>query len=344
MDRDTPGFAAPRHRREREYSSTRACESHGYYDRDVQQTPCTNGLELASGTTMTSPTVSIGLPVYNGERYLAEAIQSVLSQTFTDLELVIADNASTDSTEDICRQFQAQDPRVVYVRNERNLGAAYNYNLTLERARGRYFKWLAHDDVCRPEFIQVCFDALENDPDIALAYPTPIDIDENGTVLGPQDTDLNLDDSDPVLRFRDALGQDHGCLPVFGLVRTDMLRRTGKHGNYPAADRVLIAELTLWGKLSEIRRDLYLHREHDERYVNTHRTPKQQAEWFDPNRRGRVFFKKWREMRGYVNAIRRAPLTIRQRLASWIQVGRWAFRMKRKLAGELKAGLISIRG
>jgi glycosyltransferase involved in cell wall biosynthesis len=289
---------------------------------------------------MNLPTVTIGLPVYNGERFLEEAIESVLSQTHTDLELVIADNASTDSTEGICRHFESMDSRVHYLRNDANLGAARNYNLTLERARGRYFKWLAHDDVCKPDFIRVCVEALGADPEIVLAYPTPVDIDEHGVVLGLQDAGLGLDNPDPVQRFRDALDQPHTALPVFGLTRTDVLRHTGQHGNYPAADRVLLAELTLWGKLHEIPEKLYLHREHDQRFVHTHRSDKDRVAWFDPSRKGEVFFTQWRELREYVNAVRRAPLTERQRITLQAYLSKWMFAKRRNLAGEFKAGLL----
>lgn len=293
---------------------------------------------------MTTPTVSIGLPVFNGERYLEEAILSVLSQTFTDLELVIADNASDDSTSEICQRFRAADPRIRYVRNQRNLGAARNYNLTLELARGRYFKWLAHDDVCEPDFVRVCVEALDSHPDMVLAYPTPIDIDRNGEVIGPRDAGLGLDDADPVQRFRDTMGKAHACLPVFGLTRTDILRRTGRHGNYPSADRVLLAELALWGRLYEVPERLYLHREHDQRFVHTHTTANERAEWFDTSRVGGVPLTNWRKLREYLNAVQRSPLASRERLACQAQMGKWAFKRRGQLIEELKTGIASRRG
>lgn len=290
---------------------------------------------------MTTPTVTIGMPVYNGERYLEEAVESVLTQTFTDLELVIFDNASTDSTEDICRRFAASDPRVRYTRNAENVGAARNYNLTLAHARGRYFKWLAHDDVCAPDFIKVCVEALDADPDIVVAYPTPVDIDENSEVIGPMDAGLGLDADDPIQRLSDTMSQVHGCLPVFGLTRTDILRLTEQHGNYPSADRVLIAELTLWGKLYEIPRELYLHREHPDRFVYTHQTAKERAKWFDPSRKGKAFYTFSRELRGYIEAAQRAPISLPQRWRAYIVLSRWTWKNKRNLAGEVKAGLLT---
>ena len=85
------------------------------------------------------PKVSVGLPVFNGKRFVAEAIESILAQTFDDLELVISDNASTDGTEEICRAYAEKDERVRYVLNSENLGAAYNYNQTFHLSSGTYF-------------------------------------------------------------------------------------------------------------------------------------------------------------------------------------------------------------
>ena len=102
------------------------------------------------------PRVSIGLPVYNGERYLRESIDSILAQTFQDFELVVCDNASTDETARICEEYAERDPRVRYFRNARNIGGINNANLTFERSRGDLFRWAAHDDVCAPVLLERC--------------------------------------------------------------------------------------------------------------------------------------------------------------------------------------------
>ena len=93
------------------------------------------------------PLVSIGLPVYNGENFVADAIRCVLSQTFTDWELIISDNASSDRTLSICQEFAAKDSRIRIYQNKRNMGFAPNYNHVFHVSRGRYFKWIAHDDL-----------------------------------------------------------------------------------------------------------------------------------------------------------------------------------------------------
>src|ERR1051326_2036095 len=107
------------------------------------------------------PRVSIGLPVYNGQQFLEEAINSLLAQTYSDFELIISDNASTDATEQICRAHAAADPRIRYYRNDKNRGPVWNLNRVFELARGELFKWAAHDDVCAPTLVERCVEVLE---------------------------------------------------------------------------------------------------------------------------------------------------------------------------------------
>src|SRR5687767_6137887 len=109
---------------------------------------------------MPEPALSIGLPVYNGERYLREAIGSILSQDFTDFELIISDNASTDGTAAICAFYAARDARIRYHRSETNLGAAPNHRRVFELARAPFFKWAAHDDSGSPQLLERCVQTM----------------------------------------------------------------------------------------------------------------------------------------------------------------------------------------
>src|SRR5688572_28337892 len=97
---------------------------------------------------MKAPLVSIGLPVYNGERFLSEALDSLLGQTLADFELIVSDNASTDRTAEICLAYAARDARVRYVRQQTNIGAIRNWNFVARQARGQYFKWASANDFC----------------------------------------------------------------------------------------------------------------------------------------------------------------------------------------------------
>src|SRR5262245_40295511 len=125
------------------------------------------------------PLVSIGLAVYNGEEYLSDAISSILAQSFTDFELIISDNASTDRTEEICKTYADMDSRIRYSRNETNIGGVNNENLTFRLSKGKYFRLAAHDDVCDPKLIEKCVEVLERDQDVILCQTAIVNIDEN---------------------------------------------------------------------------------------------------------------------------------------------------------------------
>ena len=130
----------------------------------------------------TAPRLTIGLPVYNGEMYLAESIDALLGQTYKDFELIISDNASTDGTAGICQRYAEQDSRVRYIRQPTNIGLAPNHNAVVEQARGELFKWAASDDLYARELVERCVDALDQRPDVVLAHSWSARIDGSGTV------------------------------------------------------------------------------------------------------------------------------------------------------------------
>src|SRR5215813_2219510 len=118
---------------------------------------------------MREPTVSIGLPVFNGEKYLPSAVSTLLEQDFENFELIVSDNASSDRTQDICQVFAARDRRIRYFRNEENIGLGANHNRTFALARARYFKWAAHDDEFPRAMLSRFVETLEQAaPSVAL--------------------------------------------------------------------------------------------------------------------------------------------------------------------------------
>jgi glycosyltransferase involved in cell wall biosynthesis len=137
-----------------------------------------------------TPRVSIGLPVFNGERYLARALDSLVAQDFEDFELIISDNASTDGTSEICQEYAGRDRRINVHRNERNIGAVGNFNRTLQLSSGDYFKWAAHDDWCAPEFLSRCVEVLDEDPSMILCFTAMGVADAEGRVFRVQREDL----------------------------------------------------------------------------------------------------------------------------------------------------------
>ena len=219
--------------------------------------------------TKAAPRVSLGLPVYNGEKYLAEAIDSILAQDFRDFELLIVDNASTDRTAEICQAYAAADNRIRYYRNEHNLGAFGNFNRAFELRSGEFFKWCASDDKISPNFIGACVAALDADPDAVLAYSTTESIDENGNAI-PLIGGMMAEKKDPrpARRYRSVLKDRGGCTEVFGLFRSSALARSSLHRPYYGSDFALLAETAIIGKLVQAPEAVLYNREHPERSVN----------------------------------------------------------------------------
>lgn len=198
--------------------------------------------------TAAPPRVFIGLPVYNGARFLARALDSLLRQTYTDFTLLISDNASTDHTRDICERYAAQDPRVRYVRQAQNIGAPRNWNTVVEQAQGTYFKWATANDECAPEMLALCVAALDADPSAVLCQGKTCLVDEDSGEREPYAKDLALPDERPSDRLRRLvleLGLNNG---QSGLIRLDALRRTRLDRLYPSGDIALMAELALLGR------------------------------------------------------------------------------------------------
>jgi glycosyltransferase involved in cell wall biosynthesis len=220
--------------------------------------------------------------VCNGERYVAAAIQSLLDQTFADFELIITDNASTDATQAICLEFTARDSRIRYVRNDRNLGAAANFNLGFKLASGRYFKWCAHDDFISPNFVAECVRALDTNRGDVLAYGRQQGIDENGALTpwvsgGAPD----LHEMTSAQRFGTVYRVQGFDAAMFGLIRRDALARSSLHHSYYGSDIALLAELALLGPFRRLAHITFYNREHGSRSINITDKRARQA-WHDP--------------------------------------------------------------
>lgn len=199
------------------------------------------------------PRITVGMPVYNGERFLEEALRSVMSQDFDAFEVVISDNASTDRTAQICRDHAASDRRIRYYRNDVNVGSAPNYRRVFELARGTHFKWFAHDDICLPGLLSRTHSVLdEAPPHVVLVYPGCEFIDERGVVLPRASDDIESRSSRPHLRLARVLRGVSVGGPLWGLIRSESLRRTKLTGHVSYWDDLLLAELSLHGELRRI--------------------------------------------------------------------------------------------
>jgi glycosyltransferase involved in cell wall biosynthesis len=205
--------------------------------------------------------------VYNGQDFVADAIQCVLAQTVSDFELIISDNDSTDQTVSICRQFAAIDPRIRVHCNDRNLGVAPNYNRVFELSSGRYFKWITHDDLFAPTFVETCLDALQSDDRAVLTFPSFGFVDASGRRIRSQNvSDLSVTGATAALRVKrlmtlEGVGEDiYWC--QYGLMRRETLQGTSLMGPYNGSDQTLLLELALKGELKQVPGELFQRREH----------------------------------------------------------------------------------
>ncbi|MFQ1701348.1 glycosyltransferase family 2 protein [Loktanella agnita] len=296
------------------------------------------------------PKVSIGLPVWNGEKYLPAALDGILSQDFTDFELLISDNASTDTTAEIATSYAARDPRIRYIRQPRNLGAAGNFNDVFHQTTGPYFRWAAYDDVIAPGYLSACVTALDAQPDAVLAFPQTMAIDSEGRALGIYDAVTRTQGQGPTGRLDDLIGPGdhsqsylHMCFPVFGLIRRIALQDTSLIANMPRSDKLLLVELALKGAFAEVPEPLFLRREHAagsvisaEGAANAAELERRLAHWFDPQKGNFFPATTTRLGWGYLRAVLRTPMRAGQKWGCTKTLLGWARQHFRIIGGEIK--------
>jgi hypothetical protein len=231
-----------------------------------------------------APRITLGMPLYNAERYLAETLDCLLEQDFQDFEIVISDNASTDRTAQICRSYMRRDARISYHRNAVNLGAAYNYSRLVDLARGELFKWASYDDLLAPGHLKECVAALDDNPRAVIAYPKTAIIDADGRVVSYREDRLQLLQPEPWARLRTFTRNWSLASPCFGLMRTDVMRRTRLIEPYLSSDLPFLADMTMLGMFVEVPQHLFFRRVHETSSVQGRLTRAQTAAWFDPHR------------------------------------------------------------
>jgi glycosyltransferase involved in cell wall biosynthesis len=275
---------------------------------------------------MKTPLVGIGLPVFNGERFLEKAIQSILAQTYRNFELVICDNASTDGTERICRAAAESDSRVRYYRNPENIGAYPNFNRCFELSRGKYFKWAAHDDMLAPEYLEACVAAMEARPDAVVCQSELDFIDAAGNKLGVCGTDLaGAESSEPHVRFTAAALKPHDVYDIMGVFRRDVLEGSSLLVSFHGSDRALLAELTLTGAFIHLARPLLQVRDHQDRYTRSQTKQSDRAAWSDVRLKGKLTFPVWRLYREYWVMLAKSGIGARSKFFAGGQLLRWWF-------------------
>lgn len=266
------------------------------------------------------PVVSIGLPVYNGERFVSEAIQCVLDQTFSDWELLICDNASTDSTVEICRQFAARDSRIRIHQNARNMGVCFNYSEVFRLSRGRYFKWMAHDDLFDPQFIEACVQELEKDEGVVLAFTKMCYVDAGGRLLRRQISELSVSGATVECRAKQFLASASQSTDflwlAYGVVRREVLEQCGSMGLYAGSDHVMLFRIALRGRIKQLEDEMFFRREHSEASTcKRGSTVRERAKFAYADDNRRLVLPWCRMLKEHIDSAMRAPVPFRSKLA-----------------------------
>jgi len=261
-----------------------------------------------------TPPLTIGMPVYNGERYLSQALDALLVQTYGDFTLIVSDNASTDGTEEICREYAAADQRISYSRLDKNYGAARNFNRVFKLNRSPLFKFATHDDVCAPQMIEQCMAYLANAPqDVALCFPTTIGIDANGQEIRRFVEKLEIHQKLPHERLRHFLSNYHLTNCLYGVLRASTYGSTRLLQAFDSADIVLLAELALRGRFHKLSEPLFQRRFHAEMSIHANRSATARARWFDTSKRSKHYLPRVRVLEELFRAVNNTPLDATER-------------------------------
>ena len=203
------------------------------------------------------PLVSVGMPVYNGAKSIRRAIESLLTQDYSNFELIISDNASTDQTPDICKYYASRDERIRYYAAEQNMGSVWNYNRVFELSKGKYFLWAADDDFREPYFISKCVQILEENPEAVLCHSYVV------VCVGTKNNMMHICTQDSIEGIRNTVKryiEAYKNLPstsIYGLIRSDVLRKTGLFQNHLSNDVALTKELTLYGEFCQVKEKMF---------------------------------------------------------------------------------------
>jgi glycosyltransferase involved in cell wall biosynthesis len=281
--------------------------------------------DRSQSSMSTSPLVSIGLFLYNGERLLEAALDSFLNQTFKNFEIIISDDCSTDRSEEICRRYAARDSRIRYGRNQRKMGAAWNVRRVYELATGKYFMQAAQDGMIQPDFLSICLDALEADDSLVFAHSLTRVIDEGGQLLENYDDRLRSSSLDPLVRARDLLVKSHRCHPISGLIRQDALRKLPLQGKHIGSGRVLLLQLALLGRFYEVPEFLYIRTRHSG----------QSPGIVSSTTARKAFLPEWNLAKGFILSVARSQLGLGQRLRCYSLIATWAAKYHRRIAKDL---------
>lgn len=289
------------------------------------------------------PLVTIGMPVYNSERHIRTALDSLLAQTYRDFVLVISDNASTDRTAEICQEYVQKDPRVQYFRNPVNIGMTANFNRVFALTRTKYIKWSTADDYSAPEMLEDAVALMEADPSIVVCYPQTTCVDDEGRPFELYRDRLHLMHESHVERFRTFIDRiivrpDAEIILInhhLGLLRCDAVRQTQLFGKHVSADIGFLAEMSLYGKFYEMPKRQFFRRFHVDSSSWNRGNAEQEARRFHPTNVKRVLFSRWRFHAVFSKAVLRSPLPWSQKRELLYMLCKVAYWFRKNLYDDL---------
>ncbi len=280
-----------------------------------------------------TPEVSVGLPVYNGEEYLLESVQGICEQTFSDFELIISDNASTDRTAEICKELASRDSRIRYVRQPRNIGAARNWNFVARAANGKFLKWASANDRPDRTMLARCVDVLQREDEAVLCYGRTRFIDGSGNKLGLYEYDLSFEQRRPSERFISVRNRMNLNNAQQGLIRLHPLRQTRLERLYPGGDLILMAELALHGTF-RLLPDVLLYRRMEKGAASRFLSDRELRVFLDPDSAHKGFTA-WRRHWDCCWSVLRAPIAWREKASALDYVVRSVYWDRRELWRDL---------
>ena len=281
-----------------------------------------------------APFVSIGVPVYNGERFLARALASLCAQDVDGLEIVISDSASNDGTPDIARDVAAQDPRVAYHPTPHRLAMWENFRRAFALSSGEWFHWACHDDLLEPDYVRRCLQVAADHPGTVSVVTATREFNDTGdTVRTVVERLPGSDHADPRRRMRAVLWHlCEGASTGLAFHRASALARTSRISNVPQSDRLLGAELALLGRLVTVDKVL------QHRYQGDVHLQREDWSWLDFRNASRPYRPLRRQIGAHVRLLGETswPARSRRRIAAEIPLAIGAWKVRSKLEFELR--------
>ncbi|RED96627.1 glycosyltransferase family 2 protein [Marinoscillum furvescens] len=200
------------------------------------------------------PLLTIGVPVYNEEKFIRATLDSLLSQSFKDFNLIVSDNCSTDYTYEIAKEYAKKDDRVTVVKQEENIGVIDNFISVLKRAKSKYFMWAGGHDIFESHYFKEGVEYLEQNPESVLAYPNTVFFDESGTLPIPSsDIDtIGLSRGKAIYKISRNL---YDCSSIHGIFKLETLLNLKFHKGV-GFDNLIIYQTAEKGEIKQLSQGL----------------------------------------------------------------------------------------